>query len=113
MTAKKRKKKIAPSKTKPRSTRNMQEFIKFQISKTQSYETLVLDSLRVLIDRAFERDEALPTISEIAAHLDITCDCVRKIMLRLQSRNIVINVSRNPKKKLFVLNDPEYIGDSA
>lgn len=116
MTAKKRKKskkRIAPSKTKTRSTKNMQAFVREQIVKTQSRETLVVDTLRALLNKAFERDEALPTTSEIAIYLDLTYDYTRRILRRLAKKKIVINISRDPRKKLFVPNDPEYIGDDA
>lgn len=116
MTAKKRKKskkKIAPSKTKPRSTKNMRAFVREQIVKTQSHETLVIDALRVLLNKAFERDETLPTTSEIADYLDLAYDRTRRILHRLEKKKVVVNISRNPKKRLFVPNEPEYVGDDA
>lgn len=115
MSAKKNKgrKKIASSKTKPRTARNMLAFVREQTLRLQSRDNVILNALRTLIDKAFERDGDLPTNTMIAAYLGITYDGVAKVMTRLAKKRVVINISRDPKKKIYIPNEPDYTGDTA
>jgi len=116
MSAKKsrksKKKKIAP-KTKPRSIKNMMAFIKEQMAKTEPRDAAVMAGLRELIDRAFERDEDIPTVPELATYVDMPYDNVSRITKQMAKKKLIVDISHDSKKKMYVPNEPEYTGDNA
>ena len=107
MTAKKSRKKIAP--TAPRTTRNMAAFIQEQIPKTMSSDQRVLAALRTLIEKAFDRDEDLPTNLDIAEYTGMPSDTTGRLLRQLEKKKLIVDISHNPLKRLFVPNDPKYI----